>query len=541
MLAGLEAGSGALLAGTVGGGELEYQLLAEAGRLLADQPDSFSRTQRSYPLGPALGQCCGGSVEAVLEIWPASQLPALQALLADRPAFLAHGAKDNSLPAAHRRDAPRPPVASQPFIRRVPFYLYGAGHVGRAVMAITGDLPLDRYWVDTEQSRFPADMDTSITRVIASDPAHIARYAESQAIHLVMSYSHALDQAICHTVLKQDDFFQLGLIGSATKRARFESRLAAAGISKTAGPAGLSYRVGGYTGQGPGLFGLVCCRADCRLAGGAGGGLGPFSFSALAGQKAERSLFVAFQQGWQIKAGQLAIFYHQPAMDDRMPGFNRPAKDERCHRVCPGAGEINHIAVINRHIRRIARTDLADISAVQHLSPAPRCQPQGFARIQGSRVTTDPLQQQGLARLCQHMAGIIRRRPIHPQPDRNPNIQHLAQRGNAAGQPHIGTGAMGNPGAGAGKQLLLSGVQLHTMGVPDILSDPADRLRIFARPHPEMGQRIVYILIIFSQMRMQPHPQLAGHLGCFAHQPDRDRKRRAGGEGYLRHRAFFGS
>ena len=232
MLAGLEAGSGALLAGTVGGGELEYQLLAEAGRLLADQPDSFSRTQRSYPLGPALGQCCGGSVEAVLEIWPASQLPALQALLADRPAFLAHGARDNSLPAAHRRDAPRPPVASQPFIRRVPFYLYGAGHVGRAVMAITGDLPLDRYWIDTEQSRFPADMDTSITRLIASDPAHIARYAESQAIHLVMSYSHALDQAICHTVLKQDDFFRLGLIGSATKRARFESRLAAAGISQ---------------------------------------------------------------------------------------------------------------------------------------------------------------------------------------------------------------------------------------------------------------------------------------------------------------------
>jgi xanthine dehydrogenase accessory factor len=236
MLAGLGAGLGAgspgLLAGTVGGGELEYQLLAEAGRLLAEQPDSFARTRRTYPLGPALGQCCGGSVEAVLEIWPPAQLSALQALLADRPGWLAHGAKDNSLPAALARDVPRPPVASQPYIRRVPFYLYGAGHVGRAVMAITGDLPMDRYWIDTEESRFPADVDASITRVIASDPAHIARYAESQALHLVMSYSHALDQAICHTVLKQDDFFQLGLIGSATKRARFESRLGAAGISK---------------------------------------------------------------------------------------------------------------------------------------------------------------------------------------------------------------------------------------------------------------------------------------------------------------------
>lgn len=224
---------GKLLAGTVGGGELEYQLLAEAGRLLAGQPDSFSRTRRDYPLGPALGQCCGGSVRAVLEIWPPAQLPALQALLADRPGWLAHGAADNSLPAAHAKDSPRPPVASQPFTRRVPFYLYGAGHVGRAVMAITGDLPLDRYWIDTGESRFPADMDASITRLVARDPAHIARYAESGAIHLVMSYSHALDQAICHRVLKQDDFFRLGLIGSATKRARFESRLAAAGFSET--------------------------------------------------------------------------------------------------------------------------------------------------------------------------------------------------------------------------------------------------------------------------------------------------------------------
>ena len=226
------AGADGLLAGTVGGGELEYQLLAEAGRLLAGQTGRFVRTRRDYPLGPALGQCCGGAVKAVLEVWPADQLVQLDRLLAETPGWLDHAAEDNSLPVPIISGAKRPEIASQPFIRRVPFYLYGAGHVGRAVMAVTGDLPLDRYWIDTGESRFPAKIDASITRVVARDPAHIARYAEAQAIHLVMSYSHALDQAICHAVLKQDDFFRLGLIGSATKRARFESRLAAAGLSK---------------------------------------------------------------------------------------------------------------------------------------------------------------------------------------------------------------------------------------------------------------------------------------------------------------------
>ena len=86
--------------------------------------------------------------------------------------------------------------------------------------------------IDIKPGRFPAVIPDGVRRVIASDPSIIAGHAPPDAIHLVITHNHALDEAICHRLLAGDGFARLGLIGSATKAARFRQRLARAGISQ---------------------------------------------------------------------------------------------------------------------------------------------------------------------------------------------------------------------------------------------------------------------------------------------------------------------
>jgi xanthine/CO dehydrogenase XdhC/CoxF family maturation factor len=114
------------------------------------------------------------------------------------------------------------------------FYLYGAGHIGRAVMAVTSALDLDRYWIDDDAVRFPDAPAPDITLVPAKDMVTVARHAPKGAFHLVMTYSHRLDEAIVHALLQENSFARLGLIGSATKASRFRSSLSSAGIASSA-------------------------------------------------------------------------------------------------------------------------------------------------------------------------------------------------------------------------------------------------------------------------------------------------------------------
>jgi xanthine dehydrogenase accessory factor len=112
-------------------------------------------------------------------------------------------------------------------------YLYGAGHVGRAIVRVLEDLPFAVTWVDTAAQRFPQTIPPHAKAEIAPDPAAFADSAEPDAFHLVLTYSHALDLAICHRLLRRGDFRFLGLIGSATKRVRFLRRLASLDIADT--------------------------------------------------------------------------------------------------------------------------------------------------------------------------------------------------------------------------------------------------------------------------------------------------------------------
>jgi xanthine dehydrogenase accessory factor len=212
-------------AGSIGGGQLEWQALAEARALL--QGAGAAPLERDIALGPTLGQCCGGALRL-------------------RYARLAPQGAD--APEAW----PLPPP-------RFTLYLYGAGHVGRALVRLLADLPCAVHWIDEREAEFPpGPLPPHIRRVCVDTVEAEAAAAPPGAWHLVMTHSHLLDMAIVQQLLARGDFGWLGLIGSRSKRARFEARLrqrgvAAAELQRIRCPVGLP----GITGKEPEVVALA--------------------------------------------------------------------------------------------------------------------------------------------------------------------------------------------------------------------------------------------------------------------------------------------
>ncbi len=278
--------------GTIGGGALELQALREARALLAEERDgetAWHRTVRDFPLGPALGQCCGGYVHVLFErITDADVIerPEGEDLVLLRPLsggpwqFARHRKDDQDtwpLPVrAHVREilsGARPREAAvvdgwyvEPMDAiRQPLFLYGAGHVGRAVVKVLTDLPFEIYWVDTDTDRYPDTVPDGVQRLVSADPADAARHAPKGAWHVIMTYSHAIDFDICQAVLGRGDYGYAGVIASKTKRARFTRRLREAGITEAAiadlhAPIGLA----GLDGKEPAVI-AVSLAADFLL------------------------------------------------------------------------------------------------------------------------------------------------------------------------------------------------------------------------------------------------------------------------------------
>ncbi|SFJ10389.1 xanthine dehydrogenase accessory protein XdhC [Jannaschia pohangensis] len=202
--------------GTIGGGALEWQALARAREVLAGGGPRVDR----IPLGPALGQCCGGSVTLVterLEVVP--PLPWLRRVegQAGAPEMRGFAFADGWLQE----------VATSP---ARPVWVWGAGHVGAALVGTLAPLPqFDVIWVDTDAARFPA-IPQGAERLVAVDPGRAMAHAPGTAEHLILTYSHEVDLALCHAALVRGFTF-CGLIGSASKWARFRSRLGALGHS----------------------------------------------------------------------------------------------------------------------------------------------------------------------------------------------------------------------------------------------------------------------------------------------------------------------
>ena len=186
--------------GTIGGGALEWEILRRAREALsrgAPGAQAFSRA-----LGPDLGQCCGGHVEGVIEVFNVA-----------------------SLPEPRARRAETDPESATPVL------LFGAGHVGRAIVLALAPLPFRTRWIDTRSDAFPARLPANAVAVVSASLAAEIAAAPSGAAILIMTHSHALDLDITAAALGERRFGFVGLIGSATKRARFESRLRALSIA----------------------------------------------------------------------------------------------------------------------------------------------------------------------------------------------------------------------------------------------------------------------------------------------------------------------
>ena len=220
--------------GTIGGGALEFDAIKQARELREDRLEHL-------PLGPALGQCCGGMVTVLSEVWGAARLAHIEGDVVARP--LPGTSSDMPLRAERvlakargEGQMPVPGIVDGWMIEPVAkptreIWVWGAGHVGRALVAALDPLPdVQIKWADSAHDRFPEDT-LGIEPLIAENPADLVPLAASHAEHLVLTYSHALDLEICHRVLGRP-FGALGLIGSATKWARFRSRLKALGHAK---------------------------------------------------------------------------------------------------------------------------------------------------------------------------------------------------------------------------------------------------------------------------------------------------------------------
>ena len=189
--------------GTIGGGALEYRAITLARQMLAT--GAAERVER-VALGPGLGQCCGGAV-------------ALRFSRTPRPVDLA---QFHIHPI--RTHQPHPAF----------LWLWGAGHVGRAMVRHCPSQAFKITWVDEAAARFPDwaqnyKVKGALTLIPALDMPRLAAHAPLYAHHLIFTYSHQIDLDLCAALLRRGAA-GIGLIGSATKKARFRARLSAMGL-----------------------------------------------------------------------------------------------------------------------------------------------------------------------------------------------------------------------------------------------------------------------------------------------------------------------
>ena len=219
--------------GTIGGGALEFEAIKRARAVLTSGVDRLDRV----PLGPSVGQCCGGAVTLLSEVWDAARLDGVTDVVAR-----ALPGEASEMPLTVRRllaavrnsgVLPKPGVYAGWMIEPVSapdreIWIWGAGHVGRAVVGVLAPLPgLQVFLADFDEMRF-SDVPDGVEALVAANPADLVSLAPDRAEHLILSYSHALDLELCHRLLGRS-FRSVGLIGSATKWARFQSRLSALG------------------------------------------------------------------------------------------------------------------------------------------------------------------------------------------------------------------------------------------------------------------------------------------------------------------------
>ncbi len=245
---------------TIGGGHLEMRAV-DIGRsmLKSGQPVRMER----FALGPSLGQCCGGVVHLAFDLVDSGLAEVLSTLrqrrgedcwrlsAIDGPAASALFDATGALVAGtHATSAPD---AMPPFARergthvmrdaagrrwlvdacpapRAHLLLFGAGHVGAALVRTLGELPCTVTWIDERDAMFPAIVPANVTVEASDTPEALVADAPPDSSYLVMTHSHALDQRLSEAILGRADVGWFGLIGSKTKRMQFEHRMRARSV-----------------------------------------------------------------------------------------------------------------------------------------------------------------------------------------------------------------------------------------------------------------------------------------------------------------------
>ncbi|WP_312512721.1 xanthine dehydrogenase accessory protein XdhC [Stutzerimonas nitrititolerans] len=163
---------------TIGGGHLEYKAQKIAREMLENRVRE-TRLER-FSLGASLGQCCGGATVLLFE--PMGQ------------------------PQAH-------------------IAVFGAGHVGRALVPLLASLPCKVRWIDSRESEFPAQIPAGVEKVVNDEVVDEVENMPAGSYFIVMTHNHQLDLELTAAILSRGDFTYYGLIGSKSKRAKFEHRL----------------------------------------------------------------------------------------------------------------------------------------------------------------------------------------------------------------------------------------------------------------------------------------------------------------------------
>ncbi|CAB3766360.1 xanthine dehydrogenase accessory protein XdhC [Paraburkholderia solisilvae] len=241
---------------TIGGGHLEWKAIETARQVLRDgmRAPHMRRLER-FALGPSLGQCCGGAVVLAFERLDVGDLGWVTTL-AKRVAAgksMVRSVSFGPAPDAVMLSEPEPGVESADCLlwdgagfddsgalltetiapRDFAVVLFGAGHVGAALVRVLGTLPCHVRWVDERDAQFPpADMlQADNVTIDANDaPDEAVDRAAPNTYFVVMTHDHQRDLALAERILRRGDFAFFGMIGSHTKRKQFEHRLAARGI-----------------------------------------------------------------------------------------------------------------------------------------------------------------------------------------------------------------------------------------------------------------------------------------------------------------------
>ncbi len=249
------------LAGTIGGGHLEHRAIDGARRMLEEGGAQGVTTKlERFALGPSLGQCCGGIAHLVFEVVDREQMALLDKRRnEDTWRLVGLGGADARGPVhpaalfdgtgRHLIGAPAPGfdrtrgthvftdddgrrwLADAVFAPRAHLMLFGAGHVGAAIVRALAELPCRVTWVDERDDMFPAAIPANVTVEATDTPEALVAQAAPGTTFLVMTHSHALDLRLSIAILSRADQDWFGLIGSDTKRRQFEHRLRERGIA----------------------------------------------------------------------------------------------------------------------------------------------------------------------------------------------------------------------------------------------------------------------------------------------------------------------